>query len=81
MLSRLPEGAWDAAQIPTLVDNLIGYLSAMPASNRTSANATQAMELCRNFASRLPAAESQAILDRLENLDVRIIAIGTVPRA
>jgi len=69
---RPAEGAGD------LVDNLIGYLSELPLQMRTGQAAMETIELVRSLAERLPAQRAAAIQARLENLDVRVIAIGTV---
>jgi putative heme-binding domain-containing protein len=70
---------WPSDQVGPLIDNLLGYLSGMPARLRTGGSAVEAMALARALSSRLPAEEAQAIERRLESLDVRVIAIGTVP--
>lgn len=79
-LKQIPQSAWPGSkQIRPLVDNLIGFLSGMPARNRTHGPAVDAMELTKKLAEKLPAAQKEKVLARLENLDVRLIAIGTVP--
>lgn len=79
VLTKIPEQHRQPQRIPTLVDNVIGYLSEIPARNRTGASATEAMNLVKTLAAELPADTRSAALERLQNLDVRIIAIGTVP--
>jgi putative heme-binding domain-containing protein len=66
-------------EIRPLLDNLIGYLSEIPAAYRTSPAAQEALALAKSLTSRLPAEHAESLLERLENLDVRVIAIGTVP--
>ncbi len=66
-------------QVRPLVDSLIAYLSLVPAKDRTGVEATEAAELTRSLAALLPEAQSKNILARLENLDVRVIAVSTVP--
>ena len=66
-------------QINPLVDNLIGYLSEMPAAMRTSTNAMNAVMLTRDLSKKLGRDQMRDIEDRLENLDVRVIAVGTIP--
>ncbi|MFG0333890.1 MAG: PA14 domain-containing protein, partial [Maioricimonas sp. JB049] len=78
VLRTIPEEDWSEAQVRPLVDNLVGYLTSMPASLRTSAPATDAIALARSLASKLPEEQADSVLNRLENLDVRVIAIGTV---
>lgn len=79
VLRTLPETAWDDKGINSLVDNLVGYLSTLPAEHRTGGPAMEAVALTRSLSKRLPAEDATAIEARLQNLDVRIIAIGTVP--
>ena len=78
ILSRLPDSSWDTKELPSLVDNLVGYLSSIPAKLRTDAQAMQTAGLIKSLASKLPIDLSKAVSDRLQNLDVRTIAIGTV---
>jgi putative heme-binding domain-containing protein len=77
-LRTLPDSSWDPKELPSLVDNLVGYLSSIPAKLRTSGPATETVELVKSLSSRLPADLAKAVSDRLGNLDVRTIAIGTV---
>ncbi len=74
----IPAQAWSENLIRPLADNLIGYLSGMPARLRTGPAATAAIELTKSLAAKLPEDAAQSLRDRLENLDVRVIAIGTV---
>ncbi|HSG69623.1 MAG TPA: PA14 domain-containing protein, partial [Planctomycetaceae bacterium] len=78
-LNTIPESFWAEKEIPSLVDNLVGYVSTIPASARTGGSATEAMSLARSLAKKLSAESREAIENRLQNLDVPIIAIGTVP--
>lgn len=77
-LQQIPPAAWPEKLIRPLADNLIGYLSEMPAAMRTGPAATTAMQLTRSLAEKLPEDVTKSLLARLENLDVRVIAIGTV---
>jgi len=77
-MKTLPPTAWDAKELPSLVDNLVGYLSSIPTKSRTSGNAVETVELIKAFAEKLPSEQAKRIADRLQNLDVRTIAIGTV---
>ncbi len=70
---------WPATEIGSVVDNLVGYLSGMPASSRTGPAATDAIALARSLSGRLKPDQANALQLRLKNLDVRVIAIGTVP--
>ncbi|MBS0263146.1 MAG: HEAT repeat domain-containing protein [Planctomycetes bacterium] len=77
-LRSVPAEYWSLKEIPGLVDNLVGYLSSVPASFRTSGPAADAFALAKALAAKLPAEQATAITQRLENLDVRVIALGTV---
>ncbi len=77
-LAILPRESWPKAHVRPLVDNLIGFLSEMPARLRTSATATETISLVRSLSKDLPPELAASIEDRLGNLDVRVIAIGTV---
>ncbi len=79
VLQSIPENAWDKNEIRPLVDNLIEYLSSLSAEARTQKFALNTSKFARALASKLPAEQNAAIQKRLQNLDVRIIAIGTVP--
>jgi putative heme-binding domain-containing protein len=78
ILRTIPDQDWTPKDLPGLVDNIVGYLSAMPARVRNSGPATEAVALARAYSKKLPADQAKAIEDRLQNLDVRVIAIGTV---
>jgi len=78
VLAGIPQNNWSKERLPGLVDNLVGYLSEIPAKYRTGAAATTATELARSYAAMLPEAAGKEALERLQNLDVRVIAIGTV---
>ena len=78
VLRTIPEQHWATKELPGLVDNLVGYLSGIPARFRTAGPAMDAVALAKSLSAKLPADQAKAIADRLENLDVRVIAIGTV---
>lgn len=78
-LRSIPVEKWPQTAVRSVADNLIGYLSEMPAAVRTGAAATAAIDLSKSLAPRLPRDAGAALLERLDNLDVRVIAIGTVP--
>jgi len=78
VLRTIPESHWAPKEVPGLVDNLVGYLSGIPARFRTAGPALEAVALAKSLSTKLPADQAKAIADRLENLDVRVIAIGTV---
>lgn len=78
-LRTIPEEHWPEKGLGGLIDNLVGYLSAMPARLRTGGAALDAIALTRSLSKKLPEEAAKSIEERLQNLDVRVIAIGTVP--
>ena len=78
-LRQVSADGWDVTKIKPLVDNIIGYLSTLPINQRTSAAANNAMDMARKLGLKLSASDRANIENRLKNLDVRVIAIGTVP--
>lgn len=77
-LCTLPESAWDVKAIPELADNLVGFLCSLPAKARNAATAAEATKLARTLASRLPEDRAASLTARLQNLDVRVLAVGTI---
>ena len=78
LLSTVAPQDWTAKELPGLVDNIVGYLSGIPAEQRNGPAALEAVALARSFASKMSADQAKAIESRLANLDVRVIALGTV---
>ena len=78
-LRSIPVANWPEANLQSISDNLIGYLTEFPAEFRTSGPALDAFALVTDISKRMPANVAKSITDRLQNLDVRIIALGTVP--
>ncbi len=78
-ISAIPQQHWAANQLHPVADNLVAYLSEIPAKYRTGPAATGATALAKTLAGKLPPKQAAAIQSRLANLDVRVIAIGTVP--
>ena len=78
-LRKISSESWPENLIRPLADNLVGYLSELPARLRTSPAANDAVELTKSLAKKLPEDVAASLANRLDNLDVRVIAIGTVP--
>ncbi len=78
-IRQIPQQHWKKEQARPLVDNLVEYLSNMPASSRTGSTAAEALALAKDLAALLPADQAGAIRQRLEKLDVQVIAVGTLP--
>ncbi|MAG92417.1 MAG: dehydrogenase [Planctomycetaceae bacterium] len=78
-LRTVPPQQWPEKQVRPLVDNLVGYLTEIPARYRTGGPALDAVALAKSLSPRLPSDVAKAVEARLQNLDVRVIAVGTVP--
>jgi putative heme-binding domain-containing protein len=78
-LGMLPPRTWPADQAGNLVDNLLGYVSSLPPRSRTGDSAVAAIDLVKSLAKSLSADQAADALNRLESLDVRVIALGVVP--
>jgi putative heme-binding domain-containing protein len=78
ILRSIPADKRPEGQLGDLTDNLVAYLSDMPAAMRTGEAAGEVIELVRSIAKSLPEKRQAEIESRLQNLDVRVIAVGTV---
>ena len=78
-MKKVPPKGWSQPAIKPLVNNIVGYLSTLPVNRRTSPSAVNAMDLARKLGKKLSANDQLELEKRLGNLDVRVIAIGTVP--
>ena len=78
-LKKIEEPNWDVNSIGPVVNNMVGYLSSLPAAQRTSGTSSNTMEFIRKIANKLPEADRTEIVSRLDNLHIRVIAIGTIP--
>ncbi len=78
VLKNIPPQHWAEKEIPGLADNVVGYLSNIPARLRTSGSALEAVALAKTLSGKLPPDRAKAIIERLDNLDVPVIPIGTV---
>ena len=78
-LRRVPVAAWPADKVRPVVDNLVAYVSDVPAAFRNGGPAVDAVKLAKSLSTRLTQEQAKSLNERLQNLDVRVIAIGTVP--
>ncbi len=78
-IRQVPKQHWQKEQVRPLVDNLVAYVSDIPASGRTGPSALEAIALAKDLATLLPADQASAAQQRLDNLDVQVVAIGTLP--
>ena len=79
VLRSIDKKHWTKREVRPLVDSLVAHVSQIPPRLRTGPAATEAIALTKSLAAALPADQAKAVNDRLQNLDVRVIAISTVP--
>ena len=77
-MRQVPKAHWVKGQAQALVDNLVAYASEIPVAYCTGPAALEAIALAKDLTALLPDEKAEAATKRLENLDVRVIAIGTV---
>jgi azurin len=74
-IRRIPKERWPVEQLTPLSETLLGYIRSVPASERTNPLFKQAVELGREVASRLPAAEAKQATAAIDQMVVRTIRI------
>ncbi|HMF19916.1 MAG TPA: HEAT repeat domain-containing protein, partial [Gemmataceae bacterium] len=77
-LLRIPRTYWPKDD-SKLLDSVLAYLRKVPAKDRTSPVALDAMQLADNLASLLPLDAAREIRKELGELGVRVIRVGTLP--
>jgi putative heme-binding domain-containing protein len=78
-LQRIPTAYWPQEQARPLLDSLLAYLRTVPARDRTSAAALDALQLGDSLAALLPKEDAARVRKELGALGVRVIRLGTVP--
>jgi putative heme-binding domain-containing protein len=77
-LLRIPRTYWPKED-RKLLDNVLAFLRKVPAKDRTSPLALDAMQLADNLASLLPLGAAREVRKELGELGVRVIRVGTLP--
>ncbi|MBI4582994.1 MAG: discoidin domain-containing protein [Planctomycetes bacterium] len=78
-ISRLPSSRWPSEGIEPLIEAILSYAGKLPAEERTSAAARDALQLGSDLAALLPAERAQAVRRALRELGVPVIIIRPVP--
>jgi putative heme-binding domain-containing protein len=78
-LLRIPAVHWTTDEARPVVAAILGHVRKVPAKNRTTPAARDALQLADTLTSTLPPAEAKSIRKELGDLGVRVIRIGTVP--
>lgn len=77
-LQRLPRSAWPKEAAPQLLQEVVTYVKSVPAANRTSPAALDALEFADALTSLLPAEAAKKSRAELSELGVRVIRLGTI---
>ncbi|HYG74496.1 MAG TPA: PVC-type heme-binding CxxCH protein [Planctomycetota bacterium] len=78
-IKALPKKAWAAEKAAGVIDRILAYLTSLPAGERTSAAAVDALNLGKELASVLPADQAEPLKARLQTLNVDVVVIRPVP--
>ncbi len=78
-LLRLPSKACPTPIANRLIGDLIKSLKALPAKDRTGAQALEAMELADNLIGTLAPKDAMRLREELGEIAVRVIRLGTLP--
>ncbi|QEH35261.1 Auracyanin-A precursor [Aquisphaera giovannonii] len=77
-LQKIPAATWPADEAPALLAAILGQIRAIPAGDRTSPAALDALQLGDALAALLPADRARAARKELSALGVRVLRVGTV---
>jgi putative heme-binding domain-containing protein len=78
-VERIPATYWPAEDAEPLLESVVRYIRKLPALERTSPAALEAMHLGDALAGLLPLDRANRMRKELGGLGVRIIRLGTVP--
>ncbi len=78
-ISRIPSRQWPRAEVRPLVDSIIARVSKLPASERTTPAARDALQLGNDLAALLPRHDAQSIRKALRALGVPVLVVRPVP--
>jgi putative heme-binding domain-containing protein len=78
-LQRIPAADWPKESVEPLIDSLLAAIRKLPAGERTSPAALDAIQLGDALAATLPLDRAKAVRMELGELGVRVLRLGTVP--
>jgi putative heme-binding domain-containing protein len=77
-LLRIPANTWPKDEAKPLLDTVLAYIKKVPAAERTTPAALDALQLADGLASLLPLDEAKKVRKELGELGVRVIRLATV---
>ncbi len=78
-IQRIPRRDWPRDAAPALVESLLAHVAKIPANERTSPAALEAMQLADALAALLPPEAAKQARAQLGELGVQVIRVGTRP--
>jgi putative heme-binding domain-containing protein len=76
---RIPRNFWPKEEAPKLLDVVLAYIKKIPAKERTSPEALDALEFADGLAALLDAADAKKVRAELGELGVRVVRLHTLP--
>src|SRR5262249_55483137 len=77
-IKRIDQKFWPKEEATPLVDVLLAHIAKIPAQERTSPTALEALEFADALTTLLPSDEAKKVRTQLGELGVRVIRIGTL---
>jgi putative heme-binding domain-containing protein len=76
---RIPSSYWPPEEARPILQSLLAYLRKVPARDRTSPVAVDAIQFGYGLTALLPLEEARQVRRELGELGVRVLRIGTLP--
>ena len=77
-LQHIGRADWPKEQARPLLDGVMAYLEKVPAQQRTTPEALEALEFAQALAALLPASDAKQVRAKLSDLGVPVIRVGTL---
>ena len=78
-LNQIPSRFWPAEKAAPMSDNVMKLLGTIPPAERSSAGATDAVRMAKSLADLLPVDQANKIRESVNDLNVKVIRLGTKP--
>ncbi len=78
-IQRIPRRDWPSDAAPALVESLLAHVAKIPANERTTPAALEALQLADALASLLPPEAAKQARAQLGELGVQVVRVGTRP--
>jgi putative heme-binding domain-containing protein len=78
-IQRIPRGFWPKEEAQPLLDIVLAAIRKVPAKERTTPEALEALEFADALAALLPPDQGRKVRQELGELGVRVVRINTLP--